>query len=89
MQEIREKLVCVLQKNIPLSLKPLEITDKHNLREDLMIDSIAFLAILVELEHIFNISFNVAVITAAPFETVGTLIGYISEMIDNNVEGET
>lgn len=88
MADIRQEIICVLRENIPYSLKPMEIEDSHQLRTDLMIDSIAFLSILVELEHIFNISFNIAVMDAAPFKTVGTLIGYISERINNHVEGE-
>lgn len=88
MNGILEQTVDVLRNIIPYNLQSMEIKDSHHLRTDLMIDSIAFLSILVELEHIFNISFNIAVMEAAPFKTVGTLIGYISERINNDVEGE-
>lgn len=81
MNEIREHTIDVLRKNIPDNMKSMEILDDHTLRTDLLIDSIAFLSVLVELEYIFNITFNIAVMDAAPFQTVGKLIEYISNKV--------
>lgn len=84
---IRDATINVIRRNIPYNLQTMEILDSHGLKTDLFIDSIAFLSILVELENILDMSFDIAVMDSAPFKTVGTLVDYIIKKTNKNAEG--
>lgn len=85
--KIREQTIAILRCKIPYGLQTMEIVDTHLLSTDLLMDSIVFFSILVELEQIFDISFDVAVMDAAQFETVGSLVAYITERLYYNSGG--
>lgn len=71
------KLVRIIQSNLFEGLRDLEITPEHDLKSDLLIDSLIFYALLIDLEKSFKISFNITSRNAKEFCTVGSISTYI------------
>lgn len=74
---ISKKLSEILAGMKPEMLKPEDIHEGMNLREDLFFSSFEFLELVAELEKGFSITFDSSDFTSANFETTDALSALI------------
>lgn len=63
-------------------LKPEDIHEGMNLREDLFFSSFEFLELVAELEKGFSISFDSSDFSSANFETTDALVALVSRKLE-------
>ena len=83
-------IIDILESKSAVDINNMTSIRDMSLIDDLMINSIEFYAILVDIEEKFNIIFKKVSIEAEEFETVGTLIDYVELLIkESHNKGET
>ncbi|MWC29847.1 phosphopantetheine-binding protein [Paenibacillus sp. MMS18-CY102] len=80
MSQLREAIVQNMNIQVPEQLKE---TDR--LYHDLNIDSIMVLQLVVDLEEVFGVTVPEEDLDPAVFETVGTLVSFIEQLVSEKV----
>jgi Acyl carrier protein len=78
----------LLRDKLFTSLKNIEITPNSSLKEELMIDSLNFYSLLIDVEKSFGISFDITSRNAKEFKTVGSMMEYMDRLKGAVVNGE-
>ena len=68
----------VISKCAKKKVEPNDIKNEHLLVEDLLFDSIGFVAMIVMLEDVYSISFDDEYISMTKLQTVQDVVDYIS-----------
>ncbi|MGB8453615.1 MAG: phosphopantetheine-binding protein [Anaerocolumna sp.] len=77
-----EHFVRLLKDKLPPNFKDLEIKPYYTLKEDLLLNSILFYSLLVDIEMAFNITFKTVTMDANEYRTVGNLTEYINCLLE-------
>lgn len=89
MQErIERELADIIKMKIDDDMRHMKITKATRLREDLLIDSMVFYDLLIELEKAFDIMFSVLSPNASEFKSVGSLSEYINLLFEEKQKKE-
>ncbi|MCW6109112.1 acyl carrier protein [Clostridium sporogenes] len=75
------RLNKILKDKLPDSFKDIEIEPHLSLQADLLIDSIVFYSLLMDIENAFDIQFKKVTMDADEYRTVGDLADYISILV--------
>lgn len=81
------KFLKILRKNLASGLRDLEIKLNFTLNEDLLINSILFYSLLVDIEEAFSIEFKKVSMDDDEYKTVGDLVQYITYIQEENTNG--
>lgn len=77
--------VTILKDKLPANLKDLEIKPHFTLNQDLLLNSILFYALLVDIEQAFGITFQTVTMDAEEYRTVGDLAEYITRLMEEGI----
>jgi acyl carrier protein len=77
----------ILKGRLPGNLKDLQIKSHFTLNQDLLINSILFYSLLVDLEDAFGITFQAVTMDAEEYRTVGDLAEYITRLLEERIYG--
>lgn len=83
-----DDFLTIIRRKILKGISDIAITPATKLKDDLMIDSLIFYTILIDIEKRFEITFPVTTQSAEVFNTVGSLAKYIEYLKEIKIENE-
>ncbi|KOM98656.1 hypothetical protein ACP49_05725 [Clostridium botulinum] len=81
------RFIKIIKEKLPPNFNNLEIKKYFTLSEDLMINSILFYSLLIDIEKNFNITFENVTMDADEYRTVGDLAQYITQLLEEEKSG--